>query len=272
MIYRTLLLQLDLYEPIDEKVHFGWDLANRLEADLIGLAAGDVVLPPMAFVEGAVADPGFVAREAAEIGARLKAARERFMTLTEDSSRASWRGYVGNPDHFLAQQARAADLILTGAVGNREAGSIDVGEAILAAGRPILVMAKGEKPLQAKKIVVAWKDTREARRAVTDAMPFLVHADDVLVVTVEEQDTNAANEGLADVVRFLIKHGAKAHQQTMESNGRTAAEVLVECAVELGADLLVSGGFGHSRLREWVLGGATRSLLVNHSVNRLLSN
>ena len=272
MIYRTLLLQLDLYGPIDEKVHFGWDLANRLEADLIGVAACDIAIPPMAYSGGAVIDTDFAAREAADIEARLNAAKERFMTLTKDSNRASWRGDVANPDHFLARQARAADLILTGAAGAGEAGSIDVGEAILATGRPILTIAEGEKPLQAKKILVAWKDAREARRALTDAMPFLVNADEVVVATVDEQDRKAASESLSDVVRFLIKHGAKARQQMIEADGRSIGEVLVESTLELGADLLVSGGFGHSRLREWILGGATRSLLADRRVNRFLSN
>ena len=272
MIYRSLLLQLDLYGSIDESVRFGWELANRMEADLIGLAACDVAIPPVAFAGGAVIDTEFVAREAADIDERLRTAKERFMTLTRDSTRASWRGQVGDPNHFLAQQARAADLILTGAAGSGEAGSIDIGEAILACGRPVLLMAENKAPLKARKILVGWKDAREARRAVADAMPFLVHADDVLVVAVDEGDRRAASESLADVVRFLLKHGVKVSQQMIETGGRTVGEALVGRALDVGADLLVSGGFGHSRLREWVLGGATRSLLADHRLNRLLSN
>jgi nucleotide-binding universal stress UspA family protein len=74
------------------------------------------------------------------------------------------------------------------------------------------------------------------------------------------------------MVRFLVSHGVKARQQLIATGGRTIAETLVERALEIGADLMVSGCFGHGRLREWILGGATRSLLHDHRLNRLLTN
>lgn len=272
MIYRTLLLQLDVHEPIEEKVRYGWELANRFEANLIGFAACDIAVAPMAFAGGAVVDGDLVARQTEDIENRLRSLKERFMRLTRDSNRASWRGLVSDPTRSLARQARAADLVVTAAPADPGPGSIDIGEAILAAGRPVLIMAGNRKPIEARRIVVAWKDAREARRAAVDAMPFLAHADDVLVATVEEDDRREAAESLVDMVRFLVRHGVKARHQLIATGGRTIAETLVERALEIGADLMVSGCFGHGRLREWILGGATRSLLHDHRLNRLLTN
>ena len=121
-------------------------------------------------------------------------------------------------------------------------------------------------------MLVAWKDTREARRAVVDAMPFLVAAREVVVATIEEADQKGARESAADVVRFLMKHGVKARSEVIDVGRAYAPEALVEMARAAKADLIVSGGYGHSRLREWAFGGVTRSLLRETGIHRLMSN
>lgn len=126
--------------------------------------------------------------------------------------------------------------------------------------------------LSAEKVLVAWKDTREARRAVVDAMPFLTDAREVLVTTIAEGDQKAARESAADVVRFLMKHGIKAGSDVLGVGHANGAEALVEIVREVGADLVVAGGYGHNRVREHIFGGMTRSLLDQGLLNRLLSN
>ena len=120
--------------------------------------------------------------------------------------------------------------------------------------------------------MVAWKDCRESRRAVVDAMPFLRNAKEVTVFNIAEEGTLAGRAGVADVVRFLMKHGVKARSQLMESDGLSAGDAIIVAADQLGTDLIVAGGYGHSRFREWAFGGATRSLLKSGSFHRLLSN
>lgn len=120
-------------------------------------------------------------------------------------------------------------------------------------------------------MVVAWKDVREARRAVSDAMPFLVHAREVLVATVAEQEPERAMASATDVVRYLINHGAKARAEIVNYRESEAGEALLGITQQIGADLIVSGGYGHGRFREWLLGGVTRTLLREVSLHRLMS-
>jgi nucleotide-binding universal stress UspA family protein len=103
-------------------------------------------------------------------------------------------------------------------------------------------------------------------------MPFLKQAREVLLAQVAEGDPKAAAESAADVVRFLMRHGVRARAETREAGRSDPAHAVVELAREFGADLVVSGAYGHSRLREWAFGGMTRSLLRDDTVHRLLSN
>lgn len=103
-------------------------------------------------------------------------------------------------------------------------------------------------------------------------MPFLVGAHEVTVITIAEGDQKAARESAADVARFLTKHGVKASSDVLGIGGADREEALVEIAREMGSDLVVAGGYGHSRLREWAFSGVTRSLLGDGSMHRLISN
>lgn len=118
---------------------------------------------------------------------------------------------------------------------------------------------------------MAWKDTREARRAVADALPFLARASDVLVVAVDEGDYGAERPSLTDVVAWLTAHEVKVRGDILPMAGTTAATIKT-AAASMGADLVVSGGYGHTRLREWLLGGVTEDLLQTQTINRLFSN
>jgi nucleotide-binding universal stress UspA family protein len=182
---------------------------------------------------------------------------------------------LGNPTRLLALNARAADLIITGSDDDGARSrlrTIDPGELILSAGRPVLFASKDHRPMMAENILVAWKDTRECRRAVVDALPFLVAARHVLVATIAEDDRISARDSVADVVRFLMKHGVKARSEVLDANKMDAADALLTAARQTGADLVVAGGYGHSRVREWAFGGVTRALIEESSTNRLLAN
>ncbi len=274
MIYSTIMVQLDIDAPATPRLTLAWDLARRFEADLIAFSAADQHLVVPSEIDGTVTAK--VARRQVEaIEDRLSVLKSEFENLTQDSNRASWRGMVGDPTRFLALHARAADLIIVGSPevsGIDRYRTIDPGELIVSAGRPVLFASEGQQPLKAENVLIGWKDAREARRAVVDAMPFLTGAAQVLVATIEEGDGAIARESGADVVRFLMKHGVKARLDVLDVGGANATEALVELAREIGADLMVSGGYGHSRLRQWAFGGVTRTLLQHGSINRLIAN
>lgn len=275
MIFNTIMVQLDVDSPAAPRLTFARHLASRFEAELIAFVAAQVhVFAPRN--ESSLVTSEVMRKRAEEIEERLRALKEEFLALTGDDGHAAWRGEIGNPTHLLAIHCRAADLVVTGAPAPGLAVDhhriVDPGPLILSAGRPVLFAVDDLAPLNARKVVVAWKDAREARRAVVDAMPFLTIAREVVVATIAEGDEKAARESAADVVRFLIRHGVKARFEMPEADPGRGAEALTEMARSIGADLVVAGGYGHSRVREWAFGGMTRSLLEDGSVNRLLSN
>lgn len=274
MIYNTILVHLDINDAAASQLNFVRDLAARFEANLIGFAAGDIH-PIAAPPPGVVVDAEFIRLETREIERRLEALRSDLDASGEMGGAELLRTTVGDPTTGLAIAARAADLVIAGS-GGEEGGhgaytAIDLGALIHAAGRPVLIPRDDLIPLKANSVVVAWKDAREARRAVADAMPFLAHAREVLVTTVAEHEPDRARASATDVVRYLINHGAKARAEIVEHREGEAGEALVGIARQIGADLIVSGGYGHGRLREWLLGGVTRSLLREGSLHRLMS-
>jgi nucleotide-binding universal stress UspA family protein len=273
MTFNTIMVQLDVDSPATPRTRYALELARRFEAALIGFAAADeyVFVPGD---DGGMAAAEIMRQRRAEIEDRLKVLREEFLAVVGDDG--SWREAIGDPTQHLATHARAADLIVTGAPASGAADDhhrvVDIGALILSAGRPVLLAEDKLTPPAAQKVVVAWKDAREARRAVVDAVPFLTDARDVLVATIEEQDQKSARESTGDVVRFLMRHGIKARSEVLAASPADGGQIVMDIAHEMGADLVVAGGYGHSRIREWAFGGMTRSLLKQSSVNRLFSN
>jgi nucleotide-binding universal stress UspA family protein len=275
MTYRTILVQLDLDAPASPRLNFAIDLARRFEASVIGFAAAEAHVYVPHDESGMVASE-LLKRQTVEIEERLAALKEEFLGVVGEQEHLSWRGLVGNPTELLAANARAADLVVTGmAAGGASSDrrrTVDPGSLVLAAGRPVFIASETLAPVRAETVVVAWKDAREARRAVLDAIPFLVGAKEVLVVTIEEGEQKAARERAADVVRFLMRHGARARADVLGIGDSDVGDAVSQIARETGADLIVAGGYGHSRFREWAFGGMTRSLLADGSVHRLISN
>lgn len=275
MTFTTIMVQLDVDSPAGPRLSFAQDIARKFEADLIAIVAVEAraFVPPD---ENGLVTRELLRQRRREIEDRLRVLKEEFLALLGNNDRASWRAELDDPTRALALHARAADLLVTGAPAEGAAGdfhrTVDAGALILAAGRPVLFAADDLRPLHGERIVVAWKDARESRRAVADAMPFLARAKEVTVATIVDGDRPAAREGAADVVRFLMKHGVRANALVLEADGAETADILTTKTEEIGADMVVAGGYGHSRLREWAFGGVTRTLLSVGSLHRLLSN
>ena len=173
---------------------------------------------------------------------------------------------AGPLSHHIANEARGADLIVAGLEPRERiflpSHHVEVSDLLMGAGRPVLIAPPGAAGLKLTRTLVCWKDSREARRAVADALPFLTASKRVDVVElVRDHETEAAQLRLADVGDWLARHGVEASCLAWPLNGAEATS-LADIARDLGVDLIVAGAFGHSRLREWALGGVTRDLLL----------
>ncbi|CDX56200.1 conserved hypothetical protein [Mesorhizobium plurifarium] len=275
MIYTTILVQLDIDAPATPRLLFAQQIAKRFEADLIAVAAAE----PSALVSPSESSPlvaEVLRQRTHEVEDRIKRVKDEFLAVAGNDERASWRAELDDPTRAVALHARAADLVITGAPAAAAAGdyqrTVDPGALVLSLGRPVMFAADGLPAFKGERVMVAWKDCRESRRAVVDAMPFLRNAKEVTVFSAAEEGTLAVRDGAADVVRFLMKHGVKAQSQLLENEGTSVGDSIIVEADRVGADLIVAGGYGHSRFREWAFGGATRCLLKAGSFHRLLSN
>jgi nucleotide-binding universal stress UspA family protein len=171
--------------------------------------------------------------------------------------------------HPVVVQARLRDLAILPFVPGDGAWEYLAQSLIFDSGRPILVMPQGDAPFRFDRIVVAWDFSRAAARAVGDALPLLRRAIEVCVV-VAGKDKSLPNAPVEDLVTRLACNGVKATVEAIEPAGRTIGETLDEAAAS--ADLLVMGGFGHSRARDFFLGGATKHVLRKPSRPTFLSH
>jgi nucleotide-binding universal stress UspA family protein len=179
---------------------------------------------------------------------------------------------------LLARDARNCDLVIVGQPDPTTGSSDDallVEAAFMETGRPALVVPHaGALRARFDRILVAWNASREASRAVHDALPLLVVAKEVVILVIDPGDIAAAlgRQPGSGVARHLEHHGVSVRVKTVESGRRRAGEVILSEATAEAVDLLVMGGYGHSKLREALLGGATRSLLADATLPVLLSH
>ena len=170
----------------------------------------------------------------------------------------------------MATYGVAADLVITPrATGAEGLASATLEAVLLDSGRPILIPAAAAMPAKFERIAIAWKPTPEAVRAVTAAMPFLALAREIVVATVEE--AGAGREEADRLVRNLRWHGLQATTLSLKPGAEGAAATLL-AAIGNRADLLVMGGYGHSRLREWVFGGFTQLVLADAPLPVLIAH
>jgi len=181
--------------------------------------------------------------------------------------------YFSEPSRLAAHYARYADLsVIAGGMGDSPGGDIRrryFSSLLAESGRPVLVVPphfKGTIP--PRRMVAAWRPTRECARAFNDAMPLLKAAQtvDIVVVDPVEGELSHGEQSGADIATHLARHGVTADVQVRESHDRRIGTVLLEQASVSHADMLVVGGYGHARVREWALGGVTRELLMEAAI------
>lgn len=265
MTYATVMVGMALGEPNDAPLEVAAQLAERFGARVIGVAAATFE-PPVYFTAGGAAqllvDQGW-----ATVNGRIEELAGEFRNAMQNrAAEIEWRSAEDFPTRYLVQQARACDIIVLGEASRGRItdpfAQADPNELVMQAGRPMLVVPPACNWLDLRSLLVAWKDTVEARRAVSDALPLLRQAAEVTVVEIVEDEAEraAAQSRIADVTAWLSRHQVRASQKVPAQCGDAATQ-LERIAAEIGAGVVVAGAYGHSRLSEWMLGGVTRRLI-----------
>jgi nucleotide-binding universal stress UspA family protein len=276
-MFRTVLVHVDSQPDTAGRTAVAIAVAKKFDATLIGMAAGLPRLPieiyDAAFGTVAVG-PEYTEMDRKDLEAEFGRVEDAFNAATRGAGvETGWRAIFGPPSAAIIQGAIAADLAIVGPgdrslLGNLSAAS--AGDVVLRSGRPVLVVPDGVSTFDPKSVVIAWKDTAEAQRAIANALPFLKGAASVVVLAIDENDES--KPGHAEAVAFLLRHGIAAKSESIPSKGADIGEVLLSYAKQKSAGLIVAGAYGHSRVREWVLGGVTRALLNNEAVPVLFSH
>lgn len=271
MSVANIMVSVDLGAAAADRIELAAGLAQHFGAKLTGVAARRI--PDIMPVGDMLEVERFYEIEEGRANEQLEEARALFDREAGSLGRTGWCAALASPLAYLAEQARGADLVVVGrrgpADGNPGPMGVPTGDLLMEVGRPVLVAPPGVERLAAKRVVVAWKDAPEARRAVHDALPFLVWAERIDVVAV---GPNAHHRGAEGTAAYLAAHGLAATAHLLPSPGITPADELLRFARHEQADLVVMGAYGHSRLHEWVFGGATRDMLRATPVCCLMSH
>jgi nucleotide-binding universal stress UspA family protein len=252
------MVSMDSESHAEGRAKLATDLADRFSSRLIGIAS-EPILAPLYFEASAEGVAGIIEIEERRSRENLAKIEAVFRHAAGTRNRIEWRQALAFPRDYVVEQSRAADLIVAARPGSDDSlrpMSADGGDLVMNAGRPVLFVPPAVNFLSAKRIVIAWKDTREGRRAVWDGMPFLKRAAEVSIVAISGEDRSAR-----DVATYLECHGVEAAVLTRPESEVAIAVTIVHIAQQEEADLIVCGAYGHSRAREWAFGGVTRDLL-----------
>jgi nucleotide-binding universal stress UspA family protein len=243
---------------------FAMELAREHEAHLTALVLAIEVEAPVRLYSGGTLPDLESIRER-----RLAAARQEAESFSAEAARAgiayallTERGNAAELGEVVARRARLHDLTLlpAGAEADEDRLSI-VEDCLFSSGRPVLLVPEHAGAEAVSHAIIAWDGTAPAVRALNDALPMLGKAGRVTAITITEEKPGATDEVSREVCEHLARHGVEAAFRHFDSRGRAVGEAIVDAARELGGDLLVMGAFAHSRLRDLVLGGATRRIL-----------
>lgn len=205
-----------------------------------------------------------VARRHFDAAVRAGAVELRDVPAGLEGPSARWREETGRVEEVVPQEGRLADLLVFAhtALDRDTQAYATVETALLGTGRPLLLVPRALPERIGRTVVVAWNGNRESARAVAGAMPFIQNADTVHVLTAETSATTAASgRRIAD---YLAWHGVNIQLTILHPGSEPVGQAIMNKATALGGDLLVMGGYGHSRMRELILGGVTR-YVMNHT-------
>ena len=282
MSYKSILVCLDEHRTNAGLMKVSADLAFKLDAKAVGIAVSQPLLigSENVYVPADVFDDHCKKTEARLLA--LEASFEQAMTHAQ--AEFGWHSKITIQPHvqYISGYSRASDLLMVsireshnaepGIEKNSETTSDIAGELVLQSGRPVLLVPNDVETLELNSALICWQDTKEARRALADAIPLLQKCAQVRLLELYKKDQHeTSNNHLTQIVHWLLSHGIHAHAASLESNGNDA-EQLQAYAGEYEVDLLIGGAFGHSRIREWMFGGVTRNLFFHGAQCALISH
>ena len=269
----SILVYVDFDAQSDNRIKIAADWARKFDASLIGVAGW---LPGREIGGWFAAELEPTKERNDRILVELENLGEHFRNLASRTIQiVEWRSSFHFPRDVIPAEARCADLVVISPHPDAQDvySAFDPGEVLLNAGRPVLVVPDDLSACGGQRILVAWKDTREARHAVQGALAFLKSAENISLVEIAENVVErAAQQQLEDVERYLARHGVKVSKKVVEEPKGSVSDQLMSVAKSEGADLIVAGAYGHSRLGEWIFGGVTHGLLKKSDICCLLAN
>ncbi len=281
----TLLVHVDETGHCPARLALAAAMARRLEANLVGLFVAPPATMPLALPgEVSPAWTDALARHRQSAQAR---AEEHFTAIRRQMPDAIWRvaeaDGLGRVAPVLVREGRRADLVIVGQSdadsGSPQGPGTVAPDVMLSAGRPVLIVPyAGRFDGVGRRPLIAWREGREAARALYDALSLMRDAEKVMVLEIGptwagEEEIARRRDGLAGIRRYLEGHGLPAASEYLPGVGHMGdASLILSRAADYGADLLVMGGYGHSRLQELVLGGVTRSILSSMTLPVLMSH
>jgi nucleotide-binding universal stress UspA family protein len=275
MTYATVMVSLALDESNEARLGAAGQIAERFDSGIVGIAAAQFS-PPLYFTSGEQAQ-NLIDQGQASIKKRMSELEVQFREATKNRARdVQWRCAIDFPARYILQEARCADIIVSGGQSTAFSDPFALAapkDLVMQAGRPLLIAPDNVSWLDLRSVLVAWKDTPEARRAIADSLPMLRKAKDVMVAEIVEADDSrsAAVSRVRDVAAWLSRHGVSASELVPEKNGDAIAQ-LDAIAANVGAGVVVAGAYGHSRFRELILGGVTQHLITQSTRCVLLSH
>jgi nucleotide-binding universal stress UspA family protein len=267
MAFKTILSVIGV-GPSESDLQMAINLCRQAEAHLSVLALSIAPPPPTSEYAIELAEAWWRERQA-----DAKHLEERVRDVNSLLGRIGLSGDVegqyverGRADDAAARRARYADLTL---IGPDFAADVDLKKAVVEGAlfeseRPVLLVPDAAgATLRPKRVLLAWDSGLEASRAARDALPLLADADDVRITMVDplSEDNGNGPEPGADVATYLARHRVRANVDRLPRSGQSVADVLRMHAVDMAAEMIVMGAYSHSRLRERVFGGVTRSIV-----------
>ncbi|MFK0298621.1 universal stress protein [Brevundimonas sp. NPDC090276] len=277
MTWSSLIVYVDDEADNTQRIEQAAGLAKAHGAHLIGVSAC-APETPMADAYGAGILLGEVLtaqHERAE--SALKGAEERFREIaTRAGLSCEWRADVGDPTGLLVKHARAADVLIVGRDSANASGwrAPHPADLTMRAGRSVLIVPPNPaRSVAGAPVLLAWTDSRESRLAAVAAIPLMREAESVRVLELcDPEDMDGARLRTADVAAWLKRHGVKAEAEARAHDDRSAGRRLLDCAAEMKAGAIVSGAWGHARMRQWIFGGVTQTLITESPVALLLAH
>lgn len=276
MALKNLMVAVDSGAATANRVDYALRLAEKHDAHLIGLH----IQPPANIPGYVLAQIPAEARSVHETATREQA-EQAHAAFTEAARRAGrddrteWRDIRGYPTSVAALQVRYCDLMVIGQTDpeSERNAAPEPDAMVLMSGRPVLLAPYSFRPGEVgRRVVIAWNASREAARAVADAMPILETAEKVTVLAVNPDPWQVGDAPGADIALHLSRHGIDAEAAHIRADHLEPGDALLSRVSDLDADLLVMGGYGRTRFRELVLGGVTRKILQQMTVPVLMSH